>query len=53
MSLSELASAVRLHGYDVEPEPARIIENGDRVARVHAAVQTSTSELVIRLRVAH
>src|SRR5690606_41752785 len=38
------------HAYDVEPEPARMIEHGDRVARIPAAITTSMAGLVTRLR---
>jgi len=38
------------HAYDVEPEPARMIEHGDRVARIQAAITTSMAGLVTRLR---
>lgn len=38
------------HAYDVEPEPVRMIEHGDRIARVQAALAGSMAALVIRLR---
>lgn len=38
------------HAYDVEPEPARMLEHGDRVARLQVALTASMAELVVRLR---
>jgi ribonuclease HepT-like protein len=38
------------HAYDVEPEPARMLEHGDRVARLQVALGASMVELVLRLR---
>ncbi len=36
--------------YDVEPEPARMLEHGDRVARLQVALVESMAALVVRLR---
>lgn len=38
------------HAYDVEPEPARMMDHGDRVARLQVALGASMAELVARLR---
>lgn len=38
------------HAYDVEPEPARMLEHADRVARLEVALAVSMTELVVRLR---
>lgn len=38
------------HAYDVEPEPARMLEHGDRVARLQVALSASLAELAVRLR---
>jgi hypothetical protein len=38
------------HAYDVEPEPARMLEHGARVARLQAALAVSLASLVARLR---
>jgi len=38
------------HAYDVEPEPARMLEHGARVARVQAALATSMAKLAAHLR---
>jgi hypothetical protein len=40
------------HAYDVEPEPARMLEHGDRVARLQLVLTASMAELVARLRAA-
>jgi hypothetical protein len=40
------------HAYDVEPEPARMIEHGERVARLQLALGVSMAQLVVRLRAA-
>ena len=41
---------VARHAYDVEPEPARMLEHGDRVARVHTTLAASMAALILRLR---
>jgi hypothetical protein len=38
------------HAYDVEPEPVRMLEHGDRAGRVQAVLTVSMAELVARLR---
>jgi hypothetical protein len=40
------------HAYDVEPEPARMLEHAERVARLQIALTASMAELVVRLRAA-
>jgi predicted nucleotidyltransferase len=40
------------HAYDVEPEPARMLEHADRVARLQLALTASMAQLVGRLRAA-
>jgi hypothetical protein len=40
------------HAYDVEPEPARMLQHGERVARLEVALTASMPELVARLRAA-
>jgi hypothetical protein len=41
------------HAYDVEPEPARMLEHSDRVARLQVVLTVSMAELVVRLRAAN
>jgi hypothetical protein len=41
------------HAYDVEPEPARMLEHGDRVGRLQLVLTVSMADLVIRLRARH
>jgi hypothetical protein len=38
------------HAYDVEPEPARMLEHGTRVGRLQVVLTVSMAELVARLR---
>jgi hypothetical protein len=38
------------HAYDVEPEPARMLEHAERVERLQVALTTSMRQLVARLR---
>lgn len=38
------------HAYDVEPEPARMVDHAARVARLQELLATSMAELVARLR---
>lgn len=38
------------HAYDVEPEATRMVEHGERVARLQTALAASMAELVVRLQ---